>query len=106
MPDTTQLRHQAEVTADDVKQLLREAEKALSEGVGEAGDKFDDLRNRLRAAVSGGRFSLGNLRAEAVRRAKQADELVHEYPYCAIGVAAGVGALVALLASRAFTSSR
>ncbi len=106
MPDTTHLRHQAEVTAEDVKQLLREAEQALNEGIGEAGDKFSDLRARLHAAVNAGRFSIENLRAEAVRRAKQADALVHEYPYYAIGIAAGTGALVALLASRAFSSSR
>ncbi|HET7537636.1 MAG TPA: hypothetical protein VFJ90_14345 [Candidatus Didemnitutus sp.] len=106
MPDTTQLRQQAEVTAEDVRQLLREAEQALSQGVGEAGDKYNELRDRLRAAISTGRFSLQNLRDEAVRRAQQADELVHEYPYCAIGIAAGAGALIGLLASRAIASSR
>jgi ElaB/YqjD/DUF883 family membrane-anchored ribosome-binding protein len=106
MPDTTQLRHQAEVTADDVKQLLREAEQALSEGVGEAGDKFNELRGRLRAAVSSGRFSLENLRAEANRRVEQADELVHEHPYYAIGIAAGAGALIGALVSKALTPPR
>lgn len=104
MPDTTQLRHQAEITAEDVKQLLREAEHALSQGAGEAGDKFNELRGRLRAAVSTGRFSIEHLREEAVRRAKQADELVHEHPYAAIGIAAGAGALIGAIVARCVTA--
>src|SRR6478752_218484 len=36
----------------DLKALLREAEKALGSTSGEAGQKFDELRDRLRAALS------------------------------------------------------
>jgi ElaB/YqjD/DUF883 family membrane-anchored ribosome-binding protein len=106
MSDTTHLKQQAEITAEDVKQLLREAEHALSESVGEAGDKFNELRGRIRAAVSHGKYSLENIRAEALLRAKQADELVHEHPYAAIGIAAGIGALLGVVVSRSLASSR
>jgi ElaB/YqjD/DUF883 family membrane-anchored ribosome-binding protein len=93
-------------TADELKALLHEAEQALSHGAGEAGDKFDELRHRLRTALDSGKFSLDRLRTEATRRAKQADELVRENPYYAVGIAAGIGAVIGILVSRSGSSSR
>jgi ElaB/YqjD/DUF883 family membrane-anchored ribosome-binding protein len=93
-------------TAADLKSLLHEAEQALSSTAGEAGDKFDELRTRLRSALNEGAHSLERLRTEATRRAKQADQLVRENPYYAVGIAAGVGALIGILVSRSCTSSR
>ena len=88
----------------DLKALLREAEKALSSGASEAGENFDDLRNRLRTAIANGHFSLESLRQETVRRAKQADHLVRENPYYTAGIAAGIGALIGILVSRRLSS--
>jgi len=93
-------------TADELKALLHEAEQALSDTAGAAGDKFDELRERLRAALDSGRYNLDRLRAEATRRAKQADQLVRDNPYYAIGIAAGVGALIGIIVSRSCNSSR
>ena len=92
--------------ADDLRALLHEAELALTQTAGDAGDKFDELRGRLRAALDQGRHSLDRLRTEATRRAKQADQLVRDNPYYAIGVAAGVGALIGILVSRSCQGSR
>lgn len=91
-------------TSDDLKALLHEAEQALSSTAGEAGDKFEELRERLRDALETGKYSLERMRAEAARRAKQADQLVRDNPYYAIGIAAGVGAVVGLLVSRSCSS--
>src|SRR4051812_35769140 len=93
-------------TTEELKALLHEAEQALSDTAGEAGEKFDELRERLRDALDSGKYSLDRLKAEAARRAKQADQLVRENPYYAIGVAAGVGALIGILVSRSFSNSR
>jgi ElaB/YqjD/DUF883 family membrane-anchored ribosome-binding protein len=87
-------------TGDDLKALLHEAEQALSHTAGEAGDKFDELRSRLRTALDNGRYSLEHLREEATRRARQADQLVRENPYYAVGIAAGIGAVIGILVSR------
>lgn len=105
MPDNTQTKTESH-TADDLKALLHEAEQALSATAGEAGDKFDELRDRLRAALDSGKYSFDRLRHEAAIRAKQADQLVRDNPYYAIGIAAGVGAIVGILASRSCNSSR
>jgi ElaB/YqjD/DUF883 family membrane-anchored ribosome-binding protein len=85
--------------ASHLRVLLHDAEKALSNTAGAAGEKFDELRERMRSAVDAGR-------AEAARRAKQADELVHEHPYYAVGIAAGIGALIGILISRSCSNSR
>ena len=79
--------------------LLHDAEKALSNTAGAAGEKITELRERMRDALEAGR-------AEATRRAKQADELVHEHPYYAVGIAAGIGALIGILISRSCSNSR
>ncbi len=88
----------------ELKALLREAEKALSHSGGEAGEKFDELRGRLRDALSSSHFSIDAIRQETVRRAKQADALVRENPYYTAGIAAGVGALIGILVSRSLSS--
>ena len=92
-------------TVDDLKSLLHEAESALSNTTGAAGDKFDELRDRLRTAVDEGKHSLDHLRRQASRRAKQADQLVRQNPYYAVGIAAGIGALIGIVAVRSYGSS-
>ncbi len=82
-----------------LKVLLHDAERALSNTAGAAGEKFDALRERMRDALEAGRD-------EAKRRAKQADEMVHEHPYYAVGIAAGIGAVIGILVSRSFNNSR
>jgi hypothetical protein len=43
MSDTAQLRHQAEVTAEDLRRLLREAEAALKDTAGEQAEALHEL---------------------------------------------------------------
>lgn len=95
-----------EETHHDLKELLHEAEQALSHTAGDAGEKFDALRERLRDAIDHGRSSFEHLRAETAKHAKQADTLIRDNPYYAIGVAAGVGALIGILVSRSCQNSR
>ncbi len=90
----------------DLKTLLQEAEQALASTAGDASDKFAELRGRLRSAVETGRHTFDRFRSEATRRVKQADELVHEKPYHAMGLAVGVGAIIGILLARRSDSSR
>jgi ElaB/YqjD/DUF883 family membrane-anchored ribosome-binding protein len=91
---------------EDIKKLLYEAEQALGSDPGEAGEKFDELRERIRQTIDDGRFSLERMRTETVRRAKQADKVVRENPYYAIGIAAGVGAIIGAIVANRSSSSR
>jgi ElaB/YqjD/DUF883 family membrane-anchored ribosome-binding protein len=90
-------------TAPDLRTLLRDTEHALGDA---AGEKFDELRERVRTALDHGKESLEDLRLEATKRARQADELVRENPYYAIGIAAGVGALIGLFMAHRYHTSR
>lgn len=85
---------------EEIRALLHDVESALSETTGEAAEKFTELRERLREVLAEGQSSYERVRDEAVRRAKQADHFVRENPYYAVGVAAGVGALIGILVSR------
>ncbi len=105
MSAKTETENEVDPTTE-LKSLLRQAEKALSHSAGEGGEKFDELREKLRDALSDSRFSFDSIRTETVRRAKQADKMVRDNPYYAIGIAAGVGAIVGLLVSRSYSSSR
>jgi ElaB/YqjD/DUF883 family membrane-anchored ribosome-binding protein len=91
--------------SEEVRSLLHDVESALSETTGEAAEKFSELRERLRAVLAEGQSSYERVRDETVRRAKQADHFVRENPYYAVGIAAGVGALVGLLVSRSCQKS-
>jgi ElaB/YqjD/DUF883 family membrane-anchored ribosome-binding protein len=95
----------ASTTPEEIRALLHDVESALSETTGEAAEKFAELRERLQAVLAEGQSSLERVRDEALRRAKQADQLVRENPYYAIGVAAGIGALVGILVSRSCQKS-
>lgn len=92
-------------TPEEIRTLLHDVESALGETTGEAAEKFAELRERLHAVLAEGQSSLERVREEALRRAKQADQLVRENPYYAVGVAAGVGALIGILVSRSCQKS-
>lgn len=102
MATTAKARHSSEETTatEDIKELLREAEEALSNVTGEAGEQVAALRERLKSALAEGRISLERLRSEARKQAQHADEVVRSHPYQAIGIAAGVGVLIGFLFSR------
>lgn len=87
-------------TPEEIRTLLHDVESALSETTGEAAEKFTELRERLQTVLAEGQSSYERIKTEAVRHAKQADHFVRENPYYAIGIAAGVGALIGLLVSR------
>ena len=71
-----------------------------ADSASEAGDKFDELRERLRAALADGKVSLSRLKEQATRQAQKADECIRTHPYQAIGIAAGVGVLIGFLFAR------
>lgn len=106
MSNSSSARDQAESTVEELKSLLREAELALSNAGEQATDEVHALRDRLRSVLAGGRDTVKNLAAGARRQAVRADELVHENPYAAVGIAAGVGLIAGLLISRSCSNSR
>jgi len=100
------VRNQAAAAAGDLRELLREAELALSDAGVQASDKVVELRERLRSAYAESRDTVKHLTAAARRQAARADEMIHDNPYAAIGVATGVGLLIGCLITRGCCSGR
>jgi ElaB/YqjD/DUF883 family membrane-anchored ribosome-binding protein len=65
-----------------------------------AGEKVEQARKRLAAALDSAKEIAGRVRDKAVEGANAADETVRENPYQAIGIALGVGALIGYLVMR------
>lgn len=88
----------------DIKSVISDAEEVLSATADQAGEKVADLRARVQTRLHDAKVRLAD--AEAVllaktRAAAQAtDAYVHESPWTAVGIAAGVGLLVGLVIGR------
>ena len=88
----------------DIKSVISDAEDMLSATADQTGEKLANLRARVKARLSDARERL--IDAEAALRhntklaARAADDYVHESPWTAVGVAAGVGLLVGLIIGR------
>ena len=89
---------------EDFSAVLSEAEDLLKKASNETGDRARDLRSQVEAKLLGAKLRLQELEGEAVDRAKAAarytDDYVHDHPWQAIGVAAGVGLAIGLLMNR------
>jgi ElaB/YqjD/DUF883 family membrane-anchored ribosome-binding protein len=97
-----------EVTTDklmsDLRAVLEDAEALLSATAGQAGEKIQAARERARETVKVARERLTDAQEEAVKRAraaaKDADRYVHDNPWQAVGIAAGIAFIVGVLVSR------
>ncbi|KAF0812006.1 hypothetical protein IGB42_03548 [Andreprevotia sp. IGB-42] len=89
---------------DDLRTVLNDTENLIKAAVGEQGDKAVALRERIAANLTTAKAKLIETEQVVATKAKAAakatDEYVHENPWTAIGVAAGVGFLLGLLVSR------
>ena len=96
-PDTAQLM-------DDLRVVVEDAEALLKATAGQAGEKVDHARQRAQESVKLARERLGELEGELRVRARDAarttDRYVHENPWGAIGMAAGIGFILGLLSGR------
>ncbi len=88
----------------DMKSVIADAEDMLQATADQAGDKVASLRARLQDRLKGARARLSEAEAVLVAKTRAAaratDVYVHESPWTAIGVAAGVGLLVGLILGR------
>ncbi len=88
----------------DLRLVMQDAEELLLATAGQAGEKVASARARAEESIRAARDALAEAGEEAVERTREAvesaDEYVHENPWTAIGIAAGVGLVVGMLLSR------
>jgi ElaB/YqjD/DUF883 family membrane-anchored ribosome-binding protein len=95
---------QSEQLVSNIKNLVNDTEELVRATASQAGEKIVDLRNRTQEAVSKLKPQLEKFEAAAVDRAKTTvtatDAYIHENPWTAIGVSAGIGLVIGLLIGR------
>ena len=96
-PDAAQLM-------EDLRVVVEDAEALLKATAGQAGEKVEAARQRAGESVRLARERMseldGEVRARAREAAKTTDRYVHENPWGAIGMAAGIGFILGLLSGR------
>jgi ElaB/YqjD/DUF883 family membrane-anchored ribosome-binding protein len=88
----------------DLRVVVGDAEELLRATAGQAGEKVSAARERIQENLAAAKIRLAATQEAVVAKAKQAgmatDEYVHENPWKAVGIAAGVGLIVGMLISR------
>lgn len=89
-----------EEVRDEVNALAEDARALLTATADVAEEKVVEARERLAAGLKRGKNACVRVREEAMREVQATDRVVHEHPYQAIGIAAGVGLLLGYLLAR------
>ena len=88
----------------DLRVVVADAEELLRATAGQAGEKISAARERIQENLAAAKERLAAAQESMVAKTKQAakatDEYVHENPWRAVGIAAGVGLVVGMLISR------
>ena len=88
----------------DLRVVVADAEELLKLTAGDLNESTAGLRERLQQRLSEAKHSLLTLQATATEKAKAAghatDDYVHDHPWRAVAVGAGVGLVIGLLIGR------
>lgn len=89
---------------DDMKVVVADAEEILRATAGVAGEKMAELRERVGARMQDAKLRIEDAEVALVDRTKAAaratDDFVHENPWRAVGLAAGIGLLLGIIVGR------
>ena len=91
----------------DFKILVADAESLLKATAGQSGEAVAAMRAKVGESLAVAKVKLTEAEELALEKAKAAaaatDEYVHEHPWHAVGIAAGVGLVIGLLIGRTRT---
>jgi ElaB/YqjD/DUF883 family membrane-anchored ribosome-binding protein len=89
---------------NDLRDVAKDIEELLKATAGQGGEQISAARERIEIALKSAQAAMGNVSDEVAERAKQvagdADDYVHDHPWTTIGIAAGIGFLIGVLAGR------
>lgn len=88
----------------DIKAVISDAEEVLAATAEQAGEKVASMRARIQLRLQEAKVRLSQAESTLLAKTKAAahatDVYVHESPWTAVGIAAGVGLLVGLIIGR------
>lgn len=100
IPTSVNLQQQL---VSDIKSVISDAEDMLGATADQTGEKIASLRARIEVRLRDARLRLTEAEDLLVTKTKAAaratDDYVHESPWAAVGIAAGVGVLIGLIIS-------
>lgn len=89
---------------DDFRAVLSDAEELLKATASQTGERVTAARERVEERIRSTKERLADLQGDVTERARAAahatDEMVHDNPWKAVGIAAAVGFLLGLLVHR------
>lgn len=104
MNATTESQVSKEKLAQDLKVVITDAEELLRATAHQAGDKVNAAREKIQESLRIAKGKLADAEGLMVEHTKQAaratDEFVHDKPWTAVGIAAGVGLVIGMLIGR------
>jgi ElaB/YqjD/DUF883 family membrane-anchored ribosome-binding protein len=93
-----------EKLVSDIRAVIADAEDILKATADQTGEKIANLRTRIQERVLDARIRLDAAEAVLIDKtraaARAADDYVHESPWQAVGIGAGVGFLVGFILGR------
>lgn len=93
-----------EKLTQDLKIVIADAEELLRATASQAGEKVAVAREKIQDSMHRAKIKLAEAEDVMIDKTKQAaratDEYVHDHPWRAVGVAAGIGLIVGLLIGR------
>jgi len=88
----------------DLKIVISDAEELLRATASQAGEKVSAAREKVQDSLHRAKVKLAEaedvLLDKSKQAARQTDEYVHEHPWHAVGIAAGIGFVIGLLIGR------
>lgn len=101
---TAQTEEARDRLVDDFKRVIHDAEVLIKATADQTGDSVQAARARAEETLREARAKLDELQDNLLDRTKAAyratDEIIHDNPWQAIGVAAAVGFLLGMLTGR------
>ncbi len=89
---------------NDMKTLVKDAQELFKEAATATGDKAEELRNKGLTLLETAVEAAQEAQAAAIEKGKivaaRTDDYVHENPWRAVAISAGVGLLVGLVIGR------
>jgi len=101
---TTDTAVTKEKLAQDLKIVIADAEELLRATASQAGEKVSVARDKIQDSLRQAKLKLAEVEEVIIDKGKQAaratDEYVHDHPWKAVGIAAGIGLIIGMLISR------
>ncbi len=88
----------------DMKLVVSDAEELLRATANQAGEKIGAAREKIQESLHRAKIKLAEAEEVVIDKTRQAaratDEYVHDEPWKAVGIAAGIGFVIGLLIGR------